>query len=331
MTMLQRSLSWFVISATAIAAGPGPFVPRHAAGDDDAAAAAKADEWLKAMTLDEKIGQMTQADLKAVSDKADVAKYAPRLDPQRRRFRPRRHLRPGLGEDPRRAPVLGAQEPAQDPDHLRDRRRPRAQQCRRGRRLPAQHRPGSDARPGPRREGLRGSRPSSWPARASAGPSPRAWRWPATSGGAAPTRASARTRARRDRWAPRPSAGSKAPASPTATSALACAKHYLGDGGTTGRRRPGEHRVRRGHAPEDPPAGLRRRHQGRRRVGHGLVQPLERHARCTANQSSADRPAQEELGFTGFVVSDWAAIDQLSERLQGGHRDRRSTPASTWS
>ncbi len=30
---------------------------------------------------------------------------------------------------------------------------------------------------------------------------------------------------------------------------------------------------------------------------------------------------KEELGFQGFVVSDWAAIDQLSHELQDGHRD----------
>ena len=112
--MLQRSLSWFVISATAIVPGLGNPAPAQAA-DDDAAAAAKADEWLKAMTLDEKIGQMTQADLKAVKRQGRHREVRPRLDAQRRRFRPRRHLGPGLGEDARRAPVVGAQEPAEDP------------------------------------------------------------------------------------------------------------------------------------------------------------------------------------------------------------------------
>ena len=76
MTMLQRTLSWLVLSATAVvpAITGGRAGAADAAEDDDAAAAAKADEWLKAMTLDEKIGQMTQADLKAVKDKADIAR-----------------------------------------------------------------------------------------------------------------------------------------------------------------------------------------------------------------------------------------------------------------
>ena len=60
--------------------------------------------------------------------------------------------------------------------------------------------------------------------------------------------------------------GLQGPSLADATSVLACAKHYLGDGGTTGRRRPGQHRVRRGHAAQDPPARLRLGDQGRRRA-----------------------------------------------------------------
>ena len=75
--MLQRTLSWWILSATALL--PGMVTGTAAAAkadDDDAAAAAKTEELLKAMTLDEKIGQMTQVDLKAIKDKADVARYA---------------------------------------------------------------------------------------------------------------------------------------------------------------------------------------------------------------------------------------------------------------
>lgn len=50
-------------AATASDAGPG------------ASADARAEEMLKRMTLDEKVGQMTQADMNALKDKADVQKY----------------------------------------------------------------------------------------------------------------------------------------------------------------------------------------------------------------------------------------------------------------
>jgi beta-glucosidase len=75
MTTLQRTLRWVVLSTTALvpALGAGPL---GAAEDDDAAATAKAEELLRAMTLDEKIGQMTQADLHAVKDRSHIARYA---------------------------------------------------------------------------------------------------------------------------------------------------------------------------------------------------------------------------------------------------------------
>ena len=38
-----------------------------------------------------------------------------------------------------------------------------------------------------------------------------------------------------------------------------------------------------------------------------------------------------ELGFTGFVVSDWAGVDQVDARLRPRRSPRRSRPASTWS
>ncbi len=77
MTMLQRTLSWWILSATALLPGmAGSTAAAAKADDDDAAAAAKTEELLKAMTLDEKVGQMTQVDLKAIKDKADIARYA---------------------------------------------------------------------------------------------------------------------------------------------------------------------------------------------------------------------------------------------------------------
>ena len=209
----------------------------------------------------------------------------PRLDPQRRRFRPRRHHRAGLGEDPRRAPVVGAQEPPQDPDHLRDRRGARAQQRGRGRDLPAQHRPGGDARPGLVEKAARitalelagtGIRWAFAPCVAVA----RDERWGRTYESFGEDPELAEVAGRRG--------GPRAPGlqprrrhvGPRLRQALPRRRR------NDRRRRPGQYRVRRGHAPEAPPAGLHRRHQGRRRVGHGLVQPLERHARCTPTSTS---------------------------------------------
>src|SRR4051812_18770589 len=73
--MPQPKLGWLILSASAVlpdlAANP-------ARGSDhcDTAGPARAEEWLEAMTLEEKIGQMTQVDLKAIEDKADIARSA---------------------------------------------------------------------------------------------------------------------------------------------------------------------------------------------------------------------------------------------------------------
>src|SRR5271157_4280561 len=76
MTMLQHTISWWILSATALLPGMVSSTAAAAkADDDDAAAAAKTEELLKAMTLDEKVGQTTQVDLKAIKDKADIARY----------------------------------------------------------------------------------------------------------------------------------------------------------------------------------------------------------------------------------------------------------------
>ena len=327
MTMLQRSLSWFVISATAIAPGLGHSSPAQAA-DDDAAAGAKADEWLKAMTLEEKIGQMTQADLKAVKRQGRYRQVRPRLDAQRRRLRPRRHLGRGLGEDARRAPVVGAQEPAEDPPHLRDRRGPRAQQRRRGGRLPAQHRPGSDARPRARGEG-----------RADHGPRGRRHGHPL---GVRPVRGRGPRRAvgpdvrelRRDARAGRddgrrgrPRAPRHQPGDPT--SVLACAKHYLGDGGTKGGIDQGntecdEATLRKIHLPGYVAAikagvgsvmASYSSWNGRKMHGHRYL------LTACSRASSASRASSSPTGRRS-----------TSSRTTTRRRSRsRSTPASTWS
>jgi len=94
------------------------------------------------------------------------------------------------------------------------------------------------------------------------------------------------------------------------TSILATAKHYVGDGGTTGGRDQGnaeisEAELRSTHLPPFQAAIA----QG---VGSIMVsfsswngQKLHSHKRLLTDMLKG------ELGFNGFVVSDWAGIDQI--------------------
>ena len=109
---------------------------------------AKVDALLKQMTLDEKIGQMTQVDSEALnSHKGRCREILPRLGAQRRRFRSakERQHRSSLGELLRRLSERGPENPAENSDDLRHRRDARSQQHRRRRHLSAQHRHGCDA------------------------------------------------------------------------------------------------------------------------------------------------------------------------------------------
>jgi len=60
-----------IIAADTENSGPGKNVP----ASNDAAIEAKIDSLLRTMTLDEKIGQMTEVDLGAIKDKSDIQKY----------------------------------------------------------------------------------------------------------------------------------------------------------------------------------------------------------------------------------------------------------------
>ncbi len=62
---------FLVISQFALAA----FLPIAAGAQTTATPAARAEALLKEMTLEEKIGQMVQADCEALKDKSDVQKY----------------------------------------------------------------------------------------------------------------------------------------------------------------------------------------------------------------------------------------------------------------
>ncbi|HTB79347.1 MAG TPA: glycoside hydrolase family 3 N-terminal domain-containing protein [Opitutaceae bacterium] len=95
-----------------------------------------------------------------------------------------------------------------------------------------------------------------------------------------------------------------------ATAVLACAKHYLGDGGTLGGKDQGntacdEPTLRRLFLPP---------YQSAVRAGVGSI--MVSYSSWNGHKMHGNRylitdVLKGELGFPGFVVSDWAAIDQL--------------------
>ena len=94
------------------------------------------------MTLEEKIGQMTQAERGAVADDPSlIAELQPGLGAVGRWLDPDAEHARGLGRHGQRVPGAGAEYAPRHPDHLRHRRRarPRQRLWRHG--LPAQHRP----------------------------------------------------------------------------------------------------------------------------------------------------------------------------------------------
>jgi len=93
-------------------------------------------------------------------------------------------------------------------------------------------------------------------------------------------------------------------------SVLACAKTFIGDGGTeNGRTRAMTSAT--SDAAKTLSAAVSRRDQGGRRFHHGFLQQLER-PKMHGNKYLLTDVLKGELGFQGFLVSDWAAIDQLS-------------------
>jgi len=94
------------------------------------------------------------------------------------------------------------------------------------------------------------------------------------------------------------------------TAVLACAKHFLGDGGTTGGQDQGdtvcdEATLRRLFLP--PYAAAVRAGVGSIMVSYSSWNGLKMHG----NRHLLTEVLKGELGFAGFLVSDWAAIDQL--------------------
>jgi beta-glucosidase len=93
-------------------------------------------------------------------------------------------------------------------------------------------------------------------------------------------------------------------------SVLATAKHYIGDGGTTGGTDQGntaisEAELRAVHLP--PFAAAVERGVGSVMISYSSFNGAKLHG----HKYLITDVLKGELGFTGFVVSDWAAIDQL--------------------
>ena len=112
------------------------------------------------------------------------------------------------------------------------------------------------------------------------------------------------------------------------TAILATAKHFLADGGTLGRqgsrRRPDQ---RGGSAPLHLPGYAAASRPASAR--DGVVLELEWPA-MHGNRRLITDLLKGELGFGGFVVTDWQAIDRMAPGDYARRSTSRSTPASTW-
>jgi beta-glucosidase len=307
--MFLRTLSWLVLSATAaLPALMASFA--RAADDDDAGAAAKAEELLKAMTLPEKIGQMTQADLNAVKDRADIARYA------------LGSMLSGGDSDPADTTAAGW---ARTHDELQ------SWALKSRLKIPLIY--GIDAVHGhnnvdgavifPHNIGLGATRDPALVEKAS-----RLTALEMVGTGIRWSFAPCVAVARDERWgrtyesfgedpalaetlgaaAVRGLQGSSLAGS---TSVLACAKHFLGDGGTTGGIDQGNTQchlatLRKLHLPgyiSAMSAGV-----GTVMASYSSWNGKKLHG----NGELLSGLLKNELGFRGFIVSDWAAIDQLS-------------------
>jgi beta-glucosidase len=108
---------------------------------------------------------------------------------------------------------------------------------------------------------------------------------------------------------------------------LACAKHYVGDGGTTFGTGEDHHPLDRGDTRLDE-ATLRRIHmQGyitAIRAGVGSIMPSYSSwngVKCSGSKRLLTDILKDDLGFEGFLISDYAAI----EGLPGDYRQQIAT------
>lgn len=99
--------------------------------------------------------------------------------------------------------------------------------------------------------------------------------------------------------------------SPTSDSVLACAKHFVGDGGTTNGKDQGdtqcdETTLRKLHLP--PYRAAIEAGVGSIMVSYSSWNKTKMHAQ----KYLLTDVLKGELGFKGFLISDWAAIDQIN-------------------
>ncbi|MBV9125254.1 MAG: beta-glucosidase, partial [Planctomycetes bacterium] len=307
MKRLSRFPGWWIVSILVLLAGGWA---RAAAVEKDVAVEAKVENLLVAMTLDEKVGQMAQVDWKALKDKADIQKYF-------------------LGS------VLNGGD--SDPPDITARGWARAyEECQswaRKTRLKIPLLYGIDAVHGhnnvdgavifPHNIGLGATRNPALVEKA-AHITALEVRGTGIQWAFAPCVAVARD----IRWGrtyesfgERPDLvaemgaasvrGFQGSSLAEPTSALACAKHYLGDGGT-------QNGINEGDTVCDE-ATLRKLYlppyRAAVRAGAGSIMvsfSSWNGKKMSANKYLLTDVLKKELGFQGFLVSDWAAIDQLS-------------------
>ena len=292
---------------------------------------------LAEMTIDEKIGQMTQLEQGSV-DPDGVARPAARLGPERRRRRARRRTTLPAGTDGQRLPGRRA------------RRRGSASRCSTASTpstatttssAPRSSRTTSGSAP-PRDpalvERIGGRRRSRWRRPASAGTSapvvavPQDVRWGRTYEGYGEDPLAGQ-RARRRVHPRAPGHDLTAP-----DAAAATAKHFVGDGGTAcGSSTTPGYSLDQGVTDVDE-ATFRAIHlapyEAAIEAGARIV--MASFSSTTAGKVHGDRHLltdvlKGELGFSGFVVSDWAGVDQVDPDYDAAVATGVSTPASTWS
>ena len=266
---------------------------------------------------------MAQAERGSLRPEAEISTPLPRLAPERRRLLARRQDRAGLGRHVRPLPVERPRDPAPHPPPLRRRRRARPQQRGRGRHLSAQHRARLHAR------------------RLLVERVARATAEEVAATGIDWTFSPCVAVARDERWGRTYESFGETPelvvrdgggrgARATSRRILACAKHYLADGGTAGGRDQGDAQIdeatlRAIHLPGYAAA-----------IAAGVGSVMASFSSWNGQKMHGHRylltdVLKGELGFQGFVVSDWTGDRSAAGRLRVATSRPRSTPASTWS
>ncbi len=265
---------------------------------------------LAQMTLDEKIGQMTQADKNALKDGRDDPRAPHGLGPVGRRLAPQAERSCHLGGDDRPLPEPGAVDPPGHPDDLRRRRGPRRRRRQGLGALPAPHRAGRHPQPRPRpeggaRDGARGRRHRRaldvrplhrGRARRALGTHLREL-WRVTRAGRVAGSG------RGPRFSGRSTTAARSSPAPSTSSATA--------GPSTERTRGTRASQKRSCARSISPATVACIKAG---VGNVMVSYSSWNgAPMHGNKTLITDLLKGELGFAGFVVTDWAAIDKMSK------------------